>query len=100
MSDQNTRKNVEKTTIADIIHTATSFALSFIPSAGELFNLCIMTPAERRRNDWIESIGREFYELKSTVPDIMTRIQNNEQAISAILTASPLALKTHNKTKL
>lgn len=30
----------------------------------------------------------------------MTRTQNNEQAISTILTASPLALKTHNKTKL
>lgn len=59
-----------------------------------------MSPAERRKNDWIESIEKELYKLKSTIPDIMTRTQNNEQAISTILTASPLALKTHNKTKL
>lgn len=94
------RKYVEKTTLPDALYTASSYALSFLPVAGELFNACIMTPAERRRNDWIESIEKELYKLKSTIPDIMIRTQNNEQAISTILTASPLALKTHNKTKL
>lgn len=94
------RKYVEKTTLPDALYAASSSALSFIPCAGELFNAFIIPPAERRRNDWIESIEKELYKLKSTIPDIMTRTQNNEQAISAILTASSLALKTHNKTKL
>lgn len=45
------RKYVEKTTLPDALYTTSSYALSFLPVAGELFNACIMAPAERRRND-------------------------------------------------
>lgn len=100
MSDKPTRKDVEKTTLPDVLYTASSTILSFIPGAGELFNACVKAPAEWRRDDWIESLEKELYKLKSVIPDIIERVQHNEQAISVILTASPLALKTHNATKL
>ena len=100
MTEKTTRKEAEKTTLPDMLHAASSIALSFIPGAGELFNACIMAPAERRRNDWIESIEKELYELNAQFSDITERVQNNEQAISVILTASPIALKTHNPVKL
>lgn len=95
-----TRNNVEKTTIADMAETATAAALSLIPGAGELFNRLVMPFAERRRNDWIESIENRLKELQSKYPDIDKRLTDNEKAISAILYASPLALKTNNHTKL
>lgn len=95
-----TRKEAEKTTLPDMLHTASTITLSFIPGAGELFNACVMAPAERRRNDWIESIENKLYELSAQFSDIIARIQNNEQAISVILTTSPIALKTHNPVKL
>lgn len=100
MTEKTTRKEAEKTTLSDMLHAASSIALSFIPGAGELFNACVMAPAERRRNDWIESIEKELYELSAQFSDITDRVQNNEQAISVILTASPIALKTHNPVKL
>ena len=100
MTEKSTRKEAEKTTLPYMLHAASSIALSFIPGAGELFNACIMAPAERRRNDWIESIEKELYELNAQFSDITERVQNNEQAISVILTASPIALKTHNPVKL
>ncbi len=100
MTEKTTRKEAEKTTLPDMLHAASSIALSFIPGAGELFNACVMAPAERRRNDWIESIEKELYELSAQFSDITDRVQNNEQAISVILTASPIALKTHNPVKL
>lgn len=95
-----TRNDVEKTTIADMAETATAAALSLIPGAGELFNRLVMPFAERRRNDWIESIENRLKELQSKYPDIDKRLTDNEKAISAILYASPLALKTNNHTKL
>lgn len=100
MTEKTARKEAEKTTLPDMLHAASSIALSFIPGAGELFNACVMAPAERRRNDWIESIEKELYELNTQFSDITERVQNNEQAISVILTASPIALKTHNPVKL
>lgn len=100
MTEKTTRKEAEKTTLPDMLHAASSIALSFIPGAGELFNACVMAPAERRRNDWIASIEKELYELSAQFSDITERVQNNEQAISVILTASPIALKTHNPVKL
>lgn len=98
--DKITRKDVEKTTIADIAETSTAAALSLIPGVGELFNRLVMPFAERRRNDWIESIENRLKELQSKYPDIDKRLTDNEKAISAILYASPLALKTNNHTKL
>ena len=95
-----TRNDVEKTTIADMAEPATAAALSLIPGAGELFNRLVMPFAERRRNDWIESIENRLKELQSKYPDIDKRLTDNEKAISAILYASPLALKTNNHTKL
>lgn len=100
MTEKTTRKETEKTTLPDMLHAASSIALSFIPGAGELFNACVMAPAVRRRNDWIESIEKELYELSAQFSDITERVQKNEQAISVILTASPIALKTHNPVKL
>lgn len=98
--DKITRKDVEKTTIADIAETSTAAALSLIPGVGELFNRLVMPFAERRRNDWIESIENRLKELQSKYPDIDKLLTDNEKAISAILYASPLALKTNNHTKL
>lgn len=72
--DEITRKDVEKTTIADIADAATATALSLIPGAGKLFNRLVMPFAERRRNDWIKSIENRLKELQSKYPDIDKRL--------------------------
>ena len=84
MTKKISRKDVEKTTLQDVLYTASSTALSFIPGAGELFNACVKAPAEWRRNDWIESLEKELYKLKSVIPDIIERVQHNERSSDSV----------------
>lgn len=101
MSKNITRETVEKTTSSDILYASIGAVLSnYFPGTGDLFNACITSPVERRRNNWIESLEQEIIKLQEQIPDILQRIKNNENAISAIMYASPLAIKTSNPEKL
>lgn len=94
------REYVETPTYKDLIHSTGSFVSGLVPGVGELFNFLFTAPAMKRRDDWIQSIEIELLELQKQIPDILQRIQNNENAITAIMYASPLAIKTTNSKKL
>lgn len=84
----------------DILYSTGSCISNFVPGVGQLFNFIFTSPAMKRRDDWIESLENRIKELETHISNILDRIQNSENTISALLYASPLAIKTTNKTKL
>lgn len=100
MNKKFNRDYVDTPKVSDVIHSTSSYIFSTVPGCGELFNLIFTAPATKRRDDWIESLEQEIIKLQEQIPDILQRIKNNENAISAIMYASPLAIKTSNPEKL
>lgn len=100
MNKKLNRKYVETPTHEDLLHSTASFLCNSVPGVGELFNFLFTAPAVKRRDNWIESLEQEIIKLQEQIPDILQRIKNNENTISAIMYASPLAIKTTNTEKL
>lgn len=94
------RDKVETLTFKDVAYSAGQFALStFLPMVGTIFFTLYSSPAENRRNNWIESLENKIKTIESQIPDIQERIKNCESAISATFYASPIALKTTDTVK-
>jgi len=92
-----------KASKGDLVHALTKAGLSAIPllgsSAAELFQLVIQPPLERRRAEWMAAIGDKLQELQ----DHGVRLEDlaeNEEFITAVMHASNIALRTHQKEKL
>jgi hypothetical protein len=87
----------------DVAHTLVKAGLSAVPiyggPAAELFQLIIQPPLERRRLAWMEQVGEKLKELEDKGFDL-GKLQNDERFISAVMHASQLALRTHQKAKL
>ncbi len=87
----------------DVAHSIVKAGLSAIPVFGgtvaELFQNVMQSPIERRRGAWRVQVGERLQKLEETGFDLET-LQENEQFISAVMYASQLALRTHEKEKL
>jgi hypothetical protein len=92
-----------KASKSDVAHTLVKAGLSAIPiyggPAAELFQAVIQPPLERRRIAWMEQVGEKLKELEKSGFDL-GKLQNDERFISAVMHASQLALRTHQKAKL
>lgn len=77
--------------------------LSTIPIVGgaavELLQLVIQSPLEKRRNAWVQQVGAKLHELEAQGFQLDT-LQTNDEFISAVLHASQIALRTHQREKL
>lgn len=94
---------VPKATPKDAAHSLTKAALASIPVIGgaatELFQQVVQPPLVKRQLEWMERIGTAIETLQAqgfTAADL----QENEQFTSAVMTASRLALQTHQEEKL
>jgi hypothetical protein len=87
----------------DVAHAVARAGLSSIPLIGgaavELFQQVVQPPLERRRNEWMETVGEKLAELAKMGVDI-DALQNNERFISTVMHVSQLALKNHQREKL
>lgn len=101
MPDANVEQVVRST--GDQVHALVKAALSVVPVVGgpavELFQYVVQPPLEKRRDEWMRSIGEKLEELRANGLDIST-LQTNEQFISAVMQASQAALRTHSALKL
>lgn len=107
------RSDIEKKTIKDIVYEAAEIgsqaACSSLHSpvlqvlgnalSSVLFAL-LKNPMEERRNDWIQQIDMDVYELNKKYNNLEERIRENENVLSTVITASQLAMKTCSKEKL
>lgn len=87
----------------DVAHALTKAGLSAIPVVGgpavELFQLLVQPPLERRRTAWMEQVGQKLLELEAKGLDL-SKLQENEQFITAVMQASSAAIRTHQQAKL
>lgn len=98
MSDE-----VPKATKGDAAHALVKAGLSTLPVVGgpavELFQFLVQPPLERRRNEWMQSVGEKLQELEAQGLNLED-LQQNEQFVSAVMQASTAALRTHKQEKL
>lgn len=89
----------------EIIQAVARGAVSAVPFIGgpaaELLGLVLQPALERRRGEWFEHLGRAFEELRRRLDGFdPARLATNELFITAVITASNAALRTHEAEKL
>lgn len=89
----------------DIAHAFVRSALGAIPVGGsaavELFNAIITPPLEKRRREWMASVGDALTDLQSKVGSVdVGRLAEDDEFVSLLASATQLAIKTHRKEKL
>jgi len=94
-----------KKSVGNVVHAIVKASISAIPLAGapaaEIFALVVTPPYERRRDEWIESIGNGLKELAEKVEGFkIEELSNNETFITTVTHASQAAIRNHQKEKL
>lgn len=94
-----------KKSVGDVAHTLVKAGISQIPIAGapaaEIFALIVAPPCERRRDEWVESIGNGLKELAEKVEGFrLDELSQNEAFITTVTHASQAAIRNHQKEKL
>jgi hypothetical protein len=96
--------NVPKPKIGDGIHTIARAGLGSLPIVGnaavELFNILLVPPLEKRRDEWRESVGKRLAELEESHGINPEDLASNPAFVSATLQASYAAVRTHHEEKL
>lgn len=102
LMDRDMHKIPEKT-MDDAAHAVVRACLSAIPVLGgasaELFQQLIQPPLDKRRQEWIHSVGERLAKLEHS-GITLEALQSNEQFISAVMHASNMALRTHKESKI
>lgn len=89
----------------DATHALIRSALGAIPFGGaaaiELFNAIVTPPIEKRRREWMESIGSALNELQSRQGAVdIARLSQDQEFISLLISVSQHAIKSHGREKL
>jgi hypothetical protein len=86
----------------DVAHALAKAGLSVIPVIGgpavELFQLLIQPPLEKRKSDWMNTVGEKLQQLEKDGLKLED-LQENEQFISAVMNATQAAMRTHITAK-
>ncbi len=94
---------VPKRSPGDVAHAVVKAVVAAAPVIGgpgaELFQLLIQPPLERRRDEWMNSVAEELRKLQENGLRL-ENLKENDEFISAVLHASQVALRTHQKEKL
>lgn len=89
-------------TKGDAAHAIVKAGLSAVPLVGgpaaELFQHLVQPPLERRRLEWMTSVGEKLEELEERGVDI-AELGKNEEFVSAVMHATQIALRSHQIEK-
>jgi len=96
--------HMKKETQKDLVYAIAKAGLGSIPilgaAAGELFQLLVMPPLEKRRNEWMTEVGEKLKDLEESNNLDLEKLQENEIFIDVVTQATQLALRTSEKEKL
>jgi hypothetical protein len=102
--ENNKKYKPPKAGSGDVGYAAVKAGISMIPLAGapasELLRLIVTPPLEKRRSEWMESIGNALLELEKKMNIVREDFQNNDKFIDAAMDATQIALRTSEKEKL
>lgn len=81
----------------DAAHKLVKGALSTIPAVGgpaaELFAAIVQPPLDRRRDEWMASVGEALDELRQTKGIDLESLREDDEFIDTVLQASQIALR-------
>lgn len=105
MSDKESKYAVPKSTEKDSLHTLARAGVSALPTIGgpaaELFNLVIIPPLNRRREEWMESVASGLIELEKTVDSFsIESLAKNPMFLTIVSHATYVAIRNHEDEKL
>jgi hypothetical protein len=102
--ENNKKFKPPKAASGDVVYAAVKAGISMIPYAGapasELLGLIVTPPLEKRRSEWMESIGNGLLELEQKMNIVLQDLQDNDKFIDAAMDATQIALRTSEKEKL
>ncbi len=98
-------REMPRKSAGDVAHALVKAGISAIPIAGapaaEIFALIVTPPYERRRDEWIQSVGNGLKELAEKVEGFkIEELSQNETFITTVTHASQAAIRNHQKEKL
>lgn len=103
MGDEKKYK-VPEALAADVGHALLKAGISKLPLVGapaaELFRLIVSPPLEKRRSEWMQSVGDALRKLEEKMDIVLEELQNNDKFIDAAMDATQIALRTSEKEKL
>ncbi len=101
--DKPEKHKTPKLNTGDAIHAVARAGLGAIPYAGaaarELLNLIVTPSLEKRRNQWMEEIGKGLGALEEKMGVILESLQENDGFIDTAIEATRIAIKTINREK-
>lgn len=94
-----------KISAGDYAYALAKAGISQIPIVGapasEILPLILAPPFERRRSEWLKSLGERLKLLETQVEGLkLENLQNNETFITTALHASQAAIRSHQDEKL
>ena len=98
-------QEMPRKSVGDVAHALVKAGISAIPIAGapaaEIFALIVTPPYERRRDEWIQSVGNGLKELAGKIEGFkIEELSQNETFITTVTHASQAAIRNHQKEKL
>jgi hypothetical protein len=98
------KKELEPT-VGDYTHAGVRAGLSMAPILGgfltEFFSMVIAPPLEKRRDEWLIEIFKRLIKLEREIDGFkIENLQKNENFISVLLSATQIAMRTHQEEKL
>lgn len=100
-----TPENIDKPTKEDLKYRTIRGGLSAFPIAGgplvEIFTSIWEEPIQKRRIKWIQDLSKGLSDLEIKFESFSTsKLKDNDEFISILLTASQIAQRNHQKEKL
>ena len=93
-----------KETFGDHVHTVARMVLGAFPVVGssvvELLNKLLPSPIERRRNEYVQSLGEGLEKLVAMEAVSIEELQKDEAFVTAVMQTSAAAIRNHQKEKL
>jgi len=83
----------------DAVHAGIRAGLSIIPVATELFQHFVTPPLERRRERWMDEVGKALQDLEENKGVKLEELQSNDVFIDTLLQASQIAIRNSQQEK-
>jgi hypothetical protein len=96
---------VPKSGVGDIAHLLARAGLSMVPvfggAAKEIFAAIVAPPIIKRREEWMEEIGRRLKELEEKIQGFsFEKLSENEVFVTTAMYATTIAIRNHQDEKI
>ena len=105
MTEERDIKKDLKPSVGDYAHAGVRAGLSIAPYLGgslaEFFSMVIAPPLEKRRDKWLIELYNQLKQIEKQIDGFkLENLQKDDNFISILLSATQIAMRTHQEDKL